>query len=353
MSISLDNVTKRFGVAFGVEDVTAQIPSGALTAILGPSGAGKSTLLRLIGGLLTPDAGRIWIDGEDVTDVDPRHRNIGFCFQNYAPFRHMTVAKNVAYGLKVRRRPKDEITARVAEMLELVRLSGLAGRYPAQLSGGELQRMALARALAIEPRVLLLDEPFGALDAQVRGELRTWIKELHDTVHVTTVLVTHDQNEALEVADHLVLLDEGQVAQAGTPTELYEHPASDFVLRFLGPSTTLDGESVRPHDLDVVRVGEGTPATVTEVATLGFEIRISLLLDDGQQVWAQTSRSEYQSLGVTVGDPVGVRRRAGASTVHAPRDANVDATAASSEHPADERVSGAPRAEGQSTTSVR
>jgi sulfate transport system ATP-binding protein len=357
MSISLDRVTKRFGVTFGVEDVTEEIPSGALTAILGPSGAGKSTLLRLIGGLVTPDAGRIWIDGEDVTDVDPRHRNIGFCFQNYAPFRHMTVAKNVAYGLKVRHRTKAEITARVTEMLELVRLTGLANRFPAQLSGGELQRMALARALAIEPRVLLLDEPFGALDAQVRGELRTWIKELHDTVHVTTVLVTHDQNEALEVADHLLVLNEGQVAQAGTPAELYEHPASDFVLRFLGPSTTLDGESVRPHDLDVVGAGEGTPATVTEVATLGFEIRISLLLDDGQQVWAQTSRSEYQALGVGVGDPVGVRRRAGASTVHPPRgatrDAPRDATGAVTGQPADGSASGLPRTEGQSTTPVR
>jgi sulfate/thiosulfate transport system ATP-binding protein len=316
MSISLDRVTKHFGVTFGVDDVTEEIPSGALTAILGPSGAGKSTLLRLIGGLVTPDAGRIWIDGEDVTDVDPRHRNIGFCFQNYAPFRHMTVAKNVAYGLKVRRRPKPEVTARVTEMLELVRLTGLANRYPAQLSGGELQRMALARALAIEPRVLLLDEPFGALDAQVRGELRTWIKELHDTVHVTTVLVTHDQNEALEVADHLIVLNEGRVAQAGTPTELYDHPASEYVLRFLGPSTTLDGESVRPHDLDVGAAGDGTPATVTAIATVGFEIRISLRLDDGQDVWVQTSRSEYHALGVGVGDRVGLRHRVSGATPH-------------------------------------
>ncbi|HEV3213259.1 MAG TPA: TOBE-like domain-containing protein [Acidimicrobiales bacterium] len=313
MSISLDQVTKRFGVTFGVEDVTTEIPSGALTAILGPSGAGKSTLLRLIGGLVTPDAGRISIDGEDVTDVDPRHRNIGFCFQNYAPFRHMTVAKNVAYGLKVRHRPRAEIAARVTEMLELVRLSDLAGRYPAQLSGGELQRMALARALAIEPRVLLLDEPFGALDAQVRGELRTWIKELHDAVHVTTVLVTHDQNEAMEIADNLLVLNEGRVAQVGTPTELYDHPASEFVLRFLGPSTTLDGQAVRPHDLEVVGPTEGTPAVVTEVATLGFEIRVSLRLDDGQELWAQMSRAQFQALAIGVGDRVGLRRRPGAA----------------------------------------
>jgi sulfate/thiosulfate transport system ATP-binding protein len=314
MSISLDNVTKRFGVAFGVENVSQEIPSGALTAILGPSGAGKSTLLRLIGGLVAPDEGRIWIDGADVTDVDPRHRNIGFCFQNYAPFRHMTVAKNVGYGLRVRHRPKAEVASKVAEMLELVRLSNLANRYPAQLSGGELQRMALARALAIEPTVLLLDEPFGALDAQVRGELRTWIKELHDTVHVTTVLVTHDQNEALEVADHLLLLDQGRVVQAGTPGELYDHPASEFVLRFLGPSTTLDGELVRPHDLDVVASGSGTAATITAITMLGFEIRVSLLLGDGQEVWAQMSRADYERLGVGVGSEVGLLRRTGAAS---------------------------------------
>jgi sulfate/thiosulfate transport system ATP-binding protein len=229
----------------------------------------------------------------------------------------MTVAKNVAYGLKVRRRPRAEIAARVAEMLELVRLSDLANRYPAQLSGGELQRMALARALAIEPRVLLLDEPFGALDAQVRGELRTWIKELHDTVHVTTVLVTHDQNEAMEVADNLLLLNEGRVAQVGTPSELYDHPTSEFVLRFLGPSTTLDGASVRPHDLDIVPVGEGTPALVTEVAALGFEIRVSVRLDDGQEVWAQLSKAQYDALDVAVGDRVGLRRRPGTSAPHA------------------------------------
>jgi sulfate transport system ATP-binding protein len=221
-------------------------------------------------------------------------------------------------------------------MLELVRLSDLADRYPAQLSGGELQRMALARALAIEPRVLLLDEPFGALDAQVRGELRTWIKELHDAVHVTTVLVTHDQNEAMEVADNLLLLNEGRVAQVGTPTELYDRPASDFVLRFLGPSTTLDGESVRPHDLDVVAPGDGAPAVVTDVATLGFEIRVSLRLDDGQEVWAQMSRVQFQALGIAVGDRVGLCRRPGAATRHTPEGADAAAPA-----PSDEDVLGA------------
>jgi sulfate/thiosulfate transport system ATP-binding protein len=309
VSISLDHVTKRFGVAFGVQDVHQEIPSGALTAILGPSGAGKSTLLRLIGGLVTPDEGRIRIDGADVTDVDPRHRNIGFCFQSYAPFRHMTVARNVGYGLRVRHRPKAEIRAKVDEMLELVRLAPLARRYPAQLSGGEQQRLALARALAIEPSVLLLDEPFGALDAQVRAELRAWIRELHDQVHVTTVLVTHDQHEALELADWLLVLNQGAVEQAGTPAELYDRPATEFVLRFLGPSTTFDGHAVRPHDLELVPTGAGTPGEVRELVSLGFEIRVALRLDDGQDPWVQVSRAELDALSVRPGDRVGVRRR--------------------------------------------
>lgn len=309
MSISLRDVTKRFGVAFGVEEINAEVPSGSLTAILGPSGAGKSTLLRLIGGLLTPDAGRIYIDDDDVTDLDPRHRNIGFCFQNYAPFRHMTVARNVGYGLRVRKIPRAKATARVNEMLEIVRLSHLAKRYPAQLSGGELQRMALARALAISPRVLLLDEPFGALDAQVRTELRRWIKELHDQVHVTTVLVTHDQNEAMEVADRLLVLNDGRIEQAGSPAELYDHPASEFVLRFLGPSTSLNGKSVRPHDLELVDVATGTPGEVTELTNLGFEMRIAVHLDSGEAVWIQRSRAEHDVASLRVGDRVGVQRR--------------------------------------------
>ncbi len=314
MSIRLEKVTRRFGVAFGVEDVTAEIPSGSLTAILGPSGAGKSTLLRLIGGLLAPDSGRIFIDGDDVTDVDPRHRNIGFCFQNYAPFRHMTVARNVGYGLRVRRRPRAEVKRRVDELLELVRLPQHANRYPAQLSGGEQQRMALARALAIEPRVLLLDEPFGALDAQVRAELRTWVKELHDKVHVTTVLVTHDQHEAMEVADRILLLNAGRIEQEGSPAELYDRPASEYALRFLGPSTTFLGAPVRPHDLELVTTGEGTPATVSEVATLGFEMRVAVRFDDGETAWVQLSRAESDALGTKAGDRVGVRVRQDATT---------------------------------------
>jgi len=314
MSISLERVTKRFGVTFGVEEVSVEIPSGSLTAILGPSGAGKSTLLKVIGGLLTPDAGRILIEGDDVTDVDPRHRNIGFCFQNYAPFRHMTVRKNVAYGLKVRRRPRAEIVARVDEMLALVRLSHLADRYPAQLSGGELQRMALARALAISPQVLLLDEPFGALDAQVRAELRSWIKDLHDRIHVTTILVTHDQSEAMEVADRLVLLNEGRVAQVGPPDELYERPASAFVHAFLGPSTVFEGTDVRPHDLEVTDESAGVPGVVTSTVSLGFEVRVTLLLDDGRSTWVQMSRFEFDTLRIAVGTRAGVRRRDGRVT---------------------------------------
>jgi len=335
VSISLEKVTKRFGVTFGVEDVTTVIPSGALTAILGPSGAGKSTLLKLIGGLVTPDEGRIFIDDDDVTDVDPRHRNIGFCFQNYAPFRHMTVAKNVAYGLKVRHRPRAEIAARVEEMLELVRLSALANRYPAQLSGGEMQRMALARALAISPRVLLLDEPFGALDAQVRAELRTWIKELHDRIHVTTVLVTHDQNEAMEVADSLIVLNEGHVEQTGTPTDLYDHPASEFVLQFLGPSTNVFGQAVRPHDLIIVTAGQGWPATVTEISTLGFEIRVAIVLENGDAAWLQQSRAEFDTHPVTIGQAIGVQRR---DATVSPVGTRLDPAARSTEAVPDDRA---------------
>jgi sulfate/thiosulfate transport system ATP-binding protein len=312
VSISLREVTKRFGVAFGVEEVNAEVPSGSLTAILGPSGAGKSTLLRLIGGLLTPDSGRIYIDDDDVTDVDPRHRNIGFCFQNYAPFRHMTVQKNVGYGLRVRRLPRAQVATRVGEMLEIVRLSHLANRYPAQLSGGEMQRMALARALAISPRVLLLDEPFGALDAQVRAELRHWIKELHDQVQVTTVLVTHDQNEAMEVADRLLVLNRGRIEQAGTPSALYDQPESQFVLQFLGPSTTLEGVSVRPHDLELVNTSQGVAGVVTGITSLGFEMRIEVRLDSGEQLWIQRSRAEHDAASLRVGERVGVQRREGA-----------------------------------------
>ena len=251
MSIEVRSISKTFGSTPALNDVSFEVPTGSLTALLGPSGGGKSTVLRIIAGLEVPDSGTVLINGDDVTRIPARARGIGFCFQHYAPFRHMTVWENVAFGLKVRKRPKAEIAARVHELLELVRLDGFAKRYPAQLSGGQRQRMALARALAVEPKVLLLDEPFGALDAQVRQELRTWLRELHDEVHVTTVLVTHDQEEAMEVADTIAIISHGELEQVGTPAECYDHPANEFVLRFLGPATLHNGGWVRPHDLEI------------------------------------------------------------------------------------------------------
>ncbi len=252
MSISLSRLTKRYGPNTVVDNVSVEIPEGSLTAILGPSGSGKSTLLKMIAGLEVPDEGRVIIEGDDVTDVDPRYRDIGFCFQHYAPFRHMDVSKNIGFGLRVRKQPKDVINAKVNELLGLVKLEGKANSYPAQLSGGERQRMALARALAIEPRVLLLDEPFGALDAIVRTELRHFVKELHQQIKVTTILVTHDQDEAMEVADQLLIMHSGKIEQAGGPTELYDRPATEFVHGFLGPTTLFKGVAVRPHDLEVL-----------------------------------------------------------------------------------------------------
>lgn len=312
MSITLTNLTKRYGAVTAVEDVSIEIAHGSLTAVLGPSGSGKSTLLKLVSGLERPDAGAVVIEGEDVTDLDPRRRDIGFCFQHYAPFRHMSVAKNVAFGLKVRKRPSKEIAARVEELLALVKLSDKAGTYPSQLSGGERQRMALARALAIEPRVLLLDEPFGALDAVVRAELRQWVKELHRQIPVTTVLVTHDQHEALEVADQLVVMRAGRVVQSGDPLALYEQPATGFVHEFLGPSTRFEGSVVRPHDLELVGVHEGTlKGRVLGIVSLGFEVQVTVELSDGSTTWVQLSRNELRSAGLRVDRLVGVRRRAG------------------------------------------
>ena len=235
MSIVVDSVSKRFGEFVALDDVSLEVRDGSLTALLGPSGGGKSTLLRVIAGLETPDSGRVDIAGEDATQKPPQRRNVGFVFQHYAAFKHMTVAKNVAFGLTIRKRPKEEIEARVDELLKLVHLDGFAHRYPSQLSGGQRQRMALARALAVQPRVLLLDEPFGALDATVRKELRAWLRRLHDEVHVTTVFVTHDQEEAMEVAEQIVVLNEGRIEQVGSPKDLYEQPANDFVMGFVGP----------------------------------------------------------------------------------------------------------------------
>ena len=309
MSINVSGVTKKFGDFVALDDISVDLPTGQLTALLGPSGGGKSTLLRIIAGLENADDGTVTIEGHEATHLPPQKRNVGFVFQHYAAFKHMSVAKNVAFGLEIRKRPKDEVKRRVDELLELVHLSQFAHRLPSQLSGGQRQRMALARALAVEPSVLLLDEPFGALDAKVRKELRDWLRRLHDEVHVTTVFVTHDQEEALEVADEIVVINDGRIEQIGAPDELYDTPANDFVMSFLGPVTTLDGELVRPHDLELStepRPGTVT-AKVTRVTRLGFEVRVDLEID-GEELWAQVTRGSSEQLGLTDGQTIYIRR---------------------------------------------
>jgi len=251
VAIEARNVTKRFGDFVALDDVSISVESGSLTGLLGPSGSGKSTLLRVIAGLETPDAGAVFISGKEATALAPQKRDVGFVFQHYAPFTHMTVWDNIAFGLTIRRRPKDEVRERVAELIELVQLTGLGTRYPSQLSGGQRQRMALARALAAEPEVLLLDEPFGALDARVRAELREWLLRLHDEMHVTTIFVTHDQEEALEVADNVVVMNAGRVEQVAPPRELYDEPANAFVMGFVGPVNRVGEAWVRPHDVEI------------------------------------------------------------------------------------------------------
>jgi len=308
--IALTDVTKRFGDFVAIDNVSLAVEDGALTALLGPSGSGKSSLLRVIAGLETPDEGTVEISGRDATRVPPQKRGIGFVFQHYAAFKHMTVRDNVAFGLKVRKRPKAEIAAKVDELLRIVGLDGYQTRYPAQLSGGQRQRMALARALAVEPEVLLLDEPFGALDANVRAELREWLRRLHDEVHVTTVLVTHDQEEAMEVADRIVVLNHGRIEQDGPPRDLYERPANAFVMGFLGPVARLGDTLVRPHDLRIL--GEprdgALEAQVARVVHLGFEVRVELELDGGEPLTAQLTRDEAAELELRGGDIVWVRR---------------------------------------------
>jgi sulfate transport system ATP-binding protein len=309
--IEARRVTKRFGDFVALEDVSVEVASGSLTAILGPSGSGKSTLLRVIAGLEQPDAGAVFISGKEATALAPQKRGVGFVFQHYAPFKHMTVWENVAFGLTIRRRPRKEIRARVEQLLELVQLQGLGKRYPAQLSGGQRQRMALARALAVEPEVLLLDEPFGALDARVRKELRAWLRRLHDEVHVTTVFVTHDQEEAMDVADQIVLMNRGRVEQVGGPRELYEEPANEFVMTFVGPVSRLGGEYIRPHDVELLlEPGDGTTAaTVQRVVHLGFEVRVELQLADDGELSAQVTREECERLGLGPGVRTYVRPR--------------------------------------------
>jgi sulfate transport system ATP-binding protein len=311
MAISVSNVTKQFGDFVAVNDVSLEIEGGSLTALLGPSGSGKSTLLRVIAGLEVPDSGSVALLGNDVTLVPAHRRGIGFVFQHYAAFKHMTVAKNIAFGLEVRKRPKDEIKQRVADLIELVHLDGLGDRYPSQLSGGQRQRMALARALAVEPEVLLLDEPFGALDARVRKDLRDWLRRLHDEVHVTTVIVTHDQEEAMEVADRVVVMQSGRIEQEGDPVELYEHPVNKFVMGFIGPVSHLGDALVRPHDIQIMLNPNGTtlPAVVERIVRLGFEVRVNLELDSGERLTAQITRDELDDLQIEQGASVFVRPR--------------------------------------------
>ena len=320
MKISIKNVNKNFGDFSALDDVSLDIKEGSLTALLGPSGSGKSTLLRSIAGLDQPDSGAIVIDGEDVTHISPQKRGIGFVFQHYAAFKHMTVQENVGFGLKIRKRPKPEIAEKVDELLNIVGLSGFRDRYPNQLSGGQRQRLALARALAVNPKVLLLDEPFGALDAKVREDLRDWLRRLHAEFNITTVLVTHDQQEALDVADQIVVLNNGRVEQVGTPTELYDQPATDFVLSFLGQVSTLDGKVVRPHDIRLGRSSElAIPshevaetavikATVGRVTFLGFEVRVELEeTETGNPFTAEITRGDALALALEPGDQIYVR----------------------------------------------
>jgi sulfate transport system ATP-binding protein len=303
MSIKVSGITKRYGGFVALDDVSVDLPTGQLTALLGPSGGGKSTLLRIIAGLETADEGTVTIEGSEATHLPPQKRNVGFVFQHYAAFKHLSVARNVAFGLEIRKRPKDEIRRRVDELLELVHLTQFADRLPAQLSGGQRQRMALARALAVEPSVLLLDEPFGALDAKVRKELREWLRRLHDEVPVTTVFVTHDQEEALEVADEIVVINEGRVEQVGSPDQLYDAPANDFVMRFLGPTTEIGGVLHRPHDIEVFThpgIAGSLPARIVRELRVGFEVRLTLELLDAahDEITATVTRAHHRSLGL-------------------------------------------------------
>ncbi len=336
MSISVRNVSKRFGQFQALTDVSVEAESGSLLALLGPSGSGKTTLLRIIAGLETADGGTVLYRDEEVTHTPPRDRNVGFVFQHYALFRHMTVFENIAFALRVRRRPNAEVRDRVNELLSLIRLEGQAARYPSQLSGGQRQRVALARALAAEPRVLLLDEPFGALDAKVRLELRQWLRRLHDEIHVTSIFVTHDQEEAFEVADKVVIMQQGRVEQAGTPAEVFEHPANAFVMDFLGNVNVFHGRVqhgvatlgglevqwpeyphaepreargyVRPHEFEIERTVNGTPAApakVVHINPVGAVTRVQLRTADADDlIHVEISQVRTEELDLRVGETV-------------------------------------------------
>jgi sulfate transport system ATP-binding protein len=307
--IEARGIVKRFGAFTALDGVSVDVPTGSLTALLGPSGSGKSTLLRVIAGLEQPDAGEVFLDGEDVTRRQPQARGVGFVFQHYAAFKHMTVWDNIAFGLTIRRRPRTQIKERVSELLDLVQLSGLAKRYPAQLSGGQRQRMGLARALAVDPKVLLLDEPFGALDARVRKELRIWLRRLHDETHTTTVIVTHDQEEAMDVADRVVVMNAGRIEQTAPPRELYDNPANEFVMSFVGPVNRLGDTFIRPHDVELLLEPNGSTqeAMVQRLVHLGFEVRVELVRDDGETMSAQLTREQVEALELQHGQIVYVR----------------------------------------------
>jgi len=324
MSIDVNHIRKTYGSFEALQDVSLRIEKGELVALLGPSGSGKTTLLRIIAGLDVPDSGTIRLNDEDATLSTARDRQVGFVFQHYALFRHLTVFENVAFGLRLRPKPtrpsEQDIRDRVRKLLELIQLDWLGDRYPNQLSGGQRQRVALARALAVEPRVLLLDEPFGALDAKVRKELRRWLRRLHDELHVASVFVTHDQEEALEVADRVAIMNHGSIEQVGTPLEVYDNPASAFVYQFLGDVNLFHGRSdastgyVRPYELDVARhSGENTDvvvATVGYIASAGPVVRLELKREDnGNSMDAEISRERYRELGLNVGDKVNVTPR--------------------------------------------
>lgn len=321
MSISVIGANKRYGEFAALDDVSIDIPEGSLTSLLGPSGSGKSTLLRAIAGLDTLDSGTVKINGRDVSKASPQQRDIGFVFQHYAAFKHLTVRENIAFGLKIHKRSKVEIERKVDDLLEIVGLTVFQKRYPAQLSGGQRQRMALARALAVDPQVLLLDEPFGALDAKVREDLRKWLRNLHDEVHVTTVLVTHDQQEALDVSDRIAVLNKGRIEQIGTPDALYDHPDNVFVASFLGSISKLNGELVRPHDIRLGRTPEMVfpgpdssldtgvvKAHILRVVNLGFETRVELrAATTGEEFLAQITRGDQNALNLVPGEEIFAR----------------------------------------------
>ncbi|HNA23639.1 MAG TPA: sulfate ABC transporter ATP-binding protein [Solirubrobacterales bacterium] len=315
--IEVREVNKEFGDFQALKDVNLIVPDGSMTALLGPSGSGKSTLLRTIAGLEVPTSGQVFIGGEDQARKPVRTRNVGFVFQHYAAFKHMTVFDNIAFGLKVRKWDKQKTRDRVNELIDLVQLTGLAKRYPSQLSGGQRQRMALARALAVEPSVLLLDEPFGALDAKVRKDLRQWLRRLHDEVHVTTIFVTHDQEEAMDIAEQIVVMNNGQIEQTGSATDLYDLPENEFVMGFVGEVNSLGGRLVRPHDTEILPepTEDTTEVEIDRVVRLGFSGRVEMLtVPDKKEVWAQLTRSELETLSLEAGTRAYVRPRAEAVT---------------------------------------